>query len=227
MIKIQGQIPRRSYEIIRDRICQILVEEFEAQLIYSGDYDLDVQIFMERMVAFDHTELPALNVGIERGDAESYHQGQSDWALRFFIESNTRAETGERDDVNRGDQIAKMKVQKIMGIAQAILENPAYKTLGFTPGQLIKHRHIESFVFAENTRHDSENTTMSRMILVVKTVETTELIESNLIVGWDTQVKLHDSDRGYFWSKDSQTDDLTTDEDDGLDTDNDNGVISD
>lgn len=200
MSLIQGVIPRQGFEIIRDRICEILVDEFAGQFILSGDADLEsMKVYMERMIPFDHTELPALNVGIERGDYQSYHQGQSEAVYRFFIEANT---FGETDDDFRGDTLAKVTVHKIIGIARAILENPVYKTLGFQAGQLISHRHIESFVFAESTRQDAENVTMARMILVVKCVETTELIEADLISNWNTTVKLYDTNKGYYWSRD-------------------------
>jgi len=195
---ITGIIPRRGYEIIRDRICQILLEEIQNQFVLTSDQDLNItQVFMERMVPFDFTELPALNVGLERGDYSNQHQGQYDGDYRFFFECNTR---GETDGDDRGDMMAKVKVQKLMGVAQAILENPIYKTLGFTPGQLIKHRHVESFVFAESTRQDAENITMARSILVVKSVEVTDLIEANLIQGYDTRVKLYETEKGYYWS---------------------------
>jgi hypothetical protein len=171
------------------------------QFLLSGDYDLDIDgVYMERLVPFDHTELVALNVGIERGDYESYHQGQADAAYRYFIECNASGAADVSEDL-RGDTAAKVKVQKFLGLVRAILEDPQYKTLGFPAGQLIKHRHIESFVFAESTRQDAENVTMGRMILVVKAVETNALIEADLIVGWDTEVKLYDTSKGYFWSK--------------------------
>ncbi len=199
--QLTGVIPKQAFEIIRDRVCQILADEFDNQFLLGGDYDLEnVDIYMERLIPFDHTDLPALNVGIERGDYTSYHQGQSEATYRFFIEHNTSAEW---DDEQRGDTAAKIKVQKLMGKARAILENPIYKTLGFPKGAnaLISHRHVESFVFAESTRMDAQNTTMARMILVVKTVEVTDLIEANVILGYDTTVKLHDGEKGYYWSK--------------------------
>jgi hypothetical protein len=196
---ISTVIQPRGYELIRNRICQILLDEFQAQLVYSGDYDLALgEIYMERLTPFDHTELPALNVGIERGDAESYHQGQSDWAYRFFIECNTR---GHADGDLRGDTEAKVLVHKLMGVVQSILENPVYKTLGFPAGQLIKHRHIESFVFAESTRQDAENVTMARTILVVKSIETTQLLTGTLAQEWNTDIKLYETEKGYYWSR--------------------------
>lgn len=211
MSLISQVIGRTAYEIILDRICQILADELEQQFLLSGDYDLQHisdKIYMERMVPFDYTELPALNVGIERGDYEAYHPGQSDAVYRYFIETNAGAVTTNDE---RGDQRAKVLRNKIMGKVRGILDHPAYFTLGFSPGQLIRHRHIESFVFAEPTRQDAENVTMARMILVVKTVEVSNLDEAELIGEWDTRVYLNESDKGYYWSKQTRIFDDTFD----------------
>lgn len=195
--KITGVIPAQNFEIIRNRICSILLLELETQFLRTYDTDLNIEkIYMERMVPFDHTELPALNVGIERGDYGSYHQGQADAIYRYFIESNTKANTNE---YVRGDEKAKARVQKLLGKCRYILEDPAYRTLGFDPG-IISHRHVESFVFAEATRNDLENTTMSRLILVVKTIETNVLKDTVVVGGNDTRVFLNESDKGYYWT---------------------------
>lgn len=222
--KLLGAVPRQNFELIRDRVAQILVEEFQAQLVYSGDYDMDLNgVFIERLIPFSHKELPAINIGLERGDEESSHQGQSEWTYRFFIETNTR---GESDGSTRGDTAAKMMSQKIMGVARAILENPAYVTLGFPRGQLIRHRHTESFVFAESTRQDAENTNMARMILVVKTVENTELRNTALLLESNTTVKLFETSKGYYWAFE-ESDALTTDDDDQLTSQEGENLISD
>ena len=196
---ITGIIQPQAFELIRDRICQILVVEFENQFQLTGNYDLQnisSSIYMERMAPFDYTELPALNVGIERGDYEQYHQGQSDGVYRYFIECCAISQT---DNSKRGDEKAKVLVHKIMGITRAILENPLYKTLGFSPG-MIKHRHIESFVFAEPTRMDSENVNQSRLALVVKAIETSITYKDvQTIEEWSSRVKLSDTEKGYVW----------------------------
>jgi hypothetical protein len=195
-------IPPQGFELIRDRICQILLAELNNQYLMTYDEDLNLsQIFMERMVPFSHAELPALNVGMERGDYVAYHQGQADGVYRFFIECNTQAATTEEA---RGDERAKRRAQRLLGKCRYILEDPIYKKLGFASG-LISHRHVESFVFAEPTRHDLENVTMTRMILVVKSVETNEKIVAAMAESWDTTVKLGVTDHGYYWSKEEIT----------------------
>jgi hypothetical protein len=203
---IQGRIPPRAFEIIRNRICEILVAEFANQYTLSGDVDADrdtdlkdVKIWMERLIPFSVSELPAINVGIERGDYANYHQGQADGDYRFFMECNTSAPTNDSDS---GDTNSKVWVHKLMGMAQAIITDPLYKILNFRPGQYIKHHHVESFVFAESTRQDAENVTMARTAVVVKAVETNALLDPGLIAGQDTHVKLHETDKGYYFSID-------------------------
>jgi hypothetical protein len=200
MSLISQPIARRAYELIRDRICQILVEEIQTQEVLTYDTELQLKgdgVFMERMIPFDHTECPAINVGMERGDYSNYHLGQSDGDYRFFIEVNTSAVS---KDGKRGDERSKVLCEKIMGVCMAIIDDPIYVTLGFAPG-LIRHRHVESFVFAENTRQDSENVTMARVAVVVKAVESFKLQNASVASGYDTHVRIHDTDKGYFWSK--------------------------
>lgn len=200
MGRITSVIPPQNFEIIRDRICAILLEELNDQYLRTYDEDLNVEkIYLERMVPFDHTELPALNVGIERGDYDNYHAGHADAVYRYFIECNTAAKTTGNQ---RGDEKSKIKVQKLLGKCRYILEDPIYKTLAFAPNTLIRHRHIEMFVFAEPTKMDSENTTMTRLILVVKTIETNVLLEGVLFDANETGVKLYDTDKGYYWTLD-------------------------
>jgi hypothetical protein len=200
---IASIIPPRGYERIRDRICQILTAEFANQYqltVDVGEADADienVQVFMERFVPFDHSELPAVNVGIERGDYTAFHQGQHDGTYRFFIECNTKAPT---DDQDGGDTVAKILVQKIMGLAQAIITDPIYKTLSFPLGELVGHLHVEMFVFGVPTQQDGENCTMSRMSLVVKAVETNRLKDGVALTEAFTSVKLNEGAKGFYWT---------------------------
>lgn len=199
---ISAVIGRQGFEIIRDRICQILLTEFESQYLKTYDQDLNLaeeSIYMERFIAFNQSELPALNVGIERGDYEDYHPGQEGGVYRFFVECNVKA---ANDADARGDRKAKILAQKLLGISRYILQDPIYRKLSFPPG-LIRHCHVESFVFTSPTQHDLENTNSARMIFVVKAVESNELIETALLKSSFTGVKLGESDQGYYWTVDN------------------------
>lgn len=196
MSLIDGIIQPQAFEQIRDKIAQILLEEFQNQYTLTGDPELDLKkVYVERFVPFDYTELPCLNVGLERGDYQNQHQGYADADYRFFVEVLMKAHTSS---TYRGDTKARMKVHKVLGVARAIIENPVYKTLGFAPG-VIRHREIESFVFAEPTKMDQEDCTMSRIALVVKCIETTSLLDVGLIHQNYTTVKLGETDKGYYW----------------------------
>ena len=192
-------IQPRSFELILARICTILAGEFSSQFLLGGDYDLeDVKVYMERMSPFNVSELPAINVRMERGDWSGHHQGHSDGVYRFAIECNTR---GRQDGQQRGDERSKMLVQKIMGLAWAILKDPIYNTLSFPKGQMFGHTHCEMVVFSEPTSQDLEYATMAQLSFVVKAAESTQYIgaDTQAVMG-DTTVKLFDTERGYYWS---------------------------
>lgn len=196
MSLINGIIQPQAFEQIRDKIAEILLIEFQNQYLLTSDPDLDLKkVYVERFVPFDFTELPCLNVGLERGDYDNQHQGQADAVYKMYVEVLMKAHTSA---TYRGDTKARMKVHKVMGRARAIIENPVYKTLGFVPG-IIKHREVESFVFAEPTKMDQEDCTMSRMTISVKCVEETALLDVGLIHGNYTTVKLGETDKGFYW----------------------------
>lgn len=193
------KIEDSGLERIVARVVDILLVEFAKQHdLNSAAEELDLKgVYQERMAPFAHTELPALNIGVERGDFMNQHQGQDDAAYRIFIECNVR---GISDDAERGDTMSKKKVQKLISVARSILMNPVYVTLGFPRGELVERRHVESFVFSEPTQHDAEYVTMARLMLVVRCAESYTLKEPVALGLHDTHVTLHETVQGYFWT---------------------------
>lgn len=202
MAIINGVIPPEAFELIRDRIGQILVDELDNQSVLSYNVDLDVPVFMERLIPYAPADLPALNVMIERGEFDSEFQGQSRGTYRFIIEG---CYSSEFTDDERGDTRSMLKLQKLLGVCRAILEDPKYKTLGFAP-PFIMNRHVENFYFNRVIRQDAISVVSGRITLVVQAPETNALILPNLIKGFDTQVKLYLTDQGYMWSLDQPAD---------------------
>lgn len=199
--KINYIIPPQNFEAIRDRIAQILLDELANQYLLTADEDLNLnnKIYIERLVGFNFSELPALNVGIERGDYANYHQGYTQGTYRFYIECNTTGET--QDDNTRGDERAKKLSHKLMGKVREILDNPVYDALGFPTGKVVSHRHVDGFLFTEPTRWDSQNATEARIFLIVKAGEYSQVDEKSVVQEWGTHVLISDGPKGYYWEK--------------------------
>lgn len=196
-VQIPTLIPPESFELVRDRIAQILAEEITNQFALGGENALDLtQVALERTVPFDKTEMPCINVNLQRSTQETQIAVNTDETTLFNIDCY---QSGISSDANKGDVLAKLKLQRLMGVVRAILENPRYKTLGFAPG-FIMNRHVMSMDFAPVDNGDSLSVSMGRVLLSVKIPENTELIQPTIADGFDTQMKLELTDKGYTYT---------------------------
>lgn len=199
MSQIPVQIGRQAFELIRDRIGQILADEIVNQVSQGWINDVywtsESQVWLERFVPLDKTELPAVVVGLTRGDMEWHTQQQSNGNYRFNIDCYSSAKSTEDSE---GDSEAMIRLHRLMGVVRAILENPRYKTLGFEP-PFIQNRHMESFGIGNPAKEDALSTTFARWSFVVRVHEETELISPPMIKGYDTTINLDLTNKGYFW----------------------------
>jgi hypothetical protein len=196
MSVIDGIIPPQKFEVIRDKICEILADEIANQFILTSDSTLDLDVWKERFIPLDESELPAINVSLATGNFAGHSQGTTEGTYSYFIDVHTKAATTSDD---QGDSLAMLKLQKILGICRAILEDPKYKTLGLT-APIIFFRKCETLSISDPGKQDAASAVMGRIGFSVKTTETVELITPSLIGRNETTVKLYLTDRGYFYS---------------------------
>jgi hypothetical protein len=192
-VLINTTIGQQNFELVLDRIGEILTDELAYQETYNTD--LQVKVFKERDIPFNNGEEPMVNVMMERVDYEMQTVIQHDGLHRYVIEATRQ---GKGDATRGGDTVAMTKVQRLAGVIRAILMNPKYKTLGFTPG-FIKNRHIQSIEFGKPIRQDSAHTVMARIVLAVSFVELTELSIPTVMVGYWTGVTIEETDKGYLF----------------------------
>ena len=190
---IVTQIGRQNFELVLDRIGEILRDELEYQSEYNEDCECNV--WKERDVPYNHGEPVMVNVMMDRADYDFQSQQQHDGVHRYIIEA-TRSGKGDGD--TGGDTVAMTKVQGLAGVIRAILMNPKYVRLGYAAG-FIKNRHIASMEFGKPIRQDSGHTVMARITLSVAFVETTELSVPVLSVGNWTGVRIELTDLGYLF----------------------------
>lgn len=197
MSVINTQIPTQSFELVRNRIAEILLDELSNQYDLSYDDGIDVtEVSVERFVPFDITELPAVNVMLSRGMLTSHSAIHSDGTYTFYIDIH---HSGKTTDENRGDTLAMVKVQRLAGMCRAILEDTRYKTLGFTP-PFIMNRHVEDINFDVGNDQDMHNAVMARITFMVRVNENVPVITPTLLAGYETSVKLSTTDKGYIFS---------------------------
>lgn len=198
MNNIRINIPRQNFEIIHDRIGEILVGELDFQ---AANYNTDLEnlvIYKERDIPFHPSEMPSVNVTLFRGEFEMQtliqHNGRYQYAIEGYFQ-------GKGSDDVAGDTVGMIKLQRLMGTIRAIIMNPKYRTLGFD-NPLIINRHLESIEFGKPVRQDSSHTVMARMVLVVSVPETTEYVDAINAAGFNTDVKLNLTEKGYIWVRD-------------------------
>lgn len=198
MSKINLKIPAASFELVRNRITDILIDEFNNQKS-NADYNqlLNIKTFTcSRVKAFDVSELPALNVSLHKGGYGNKHQGNVDGSYTFHIDIYTAVnDTEERP----GDEQSQEDLEKLLGAARYILEDPVYNTLGFA-APFIKRVWASDILIAEADKDDARNVAMGRLLFNVMVPESSILPEPKLIEGYDTHVKIGNTNKGYYYS---------------------------
>lgn len=199
MAQIKKIIPPQYFEVIRNRIAEILADELDNQFLLTYDTDFEVDVYIERFVPFDHTDTPAVNVSFSGGSYDNQTAIDVDGSYSYFIDVFTKADTTNDD---RGDKLAMFKLHKLLGVCRAIIQNPIYKTLGFEPPFLMS-RQISNISIAQPKDSEALSVVMGRLILSIVAPEDTQLLTAKLIKGFDTQVKLSLTDKGYIYSGDN------------------------
>ena len=195
---IDGIIPAQQYETIRDKIGLILYEELVNQFTLTTDEDLNVKVFVERFVAFDKTDFPCLNVVFSGGNYDNKNTTTVDGEYSFFIDAYCAAKTTTTES---GDSKASFKLQRLLGVCRAILENPQYRNLKL---DICKTGSVgvKSIAISQpENKQDATSTIMGRLTFNVRALEDTLLLDALPIDNWKTQVKLNLTEKGYLYEK--------------------------
>lgn len=195
MSVIQQEIPLQSFELVRDQIGAILADEIDAQHYMTQNPLFDLRVWVERFIPFDHKELPAVNVSLFGGSYEGQSVKQHDGVYKYLIECYTAAKT---KDGEPGDALAMIRLHRLLGVCRSIIMDAKYLTLGFEK-PFIMNRHFESLAIADPGRQDAVSVARGRLVLSVKVPETFDLKEVDTIYGYETRVRLHETDKGYVY----------------------------
>lgn len=193
MAKLDYIIGLRKYELIRNRIGEILADELAHQYDLTADPNLKAPVYIERTVPISTDETPIINILTVRGDYGSQDAASTLGNYQYYIDCYASSKTKGTD---RGDYLASVYVQRLTGVIQAILENPVYRTLGYA-APFNASICVKSIYFPEPITNDTESLKTARIEVVVEAPEENKLIEPTLIASYTTQVKLGQTDKGY------------------------------
>jgi hypothetical protein len=196
MAKINKVISAQNFELVRDRIATILYDEIDNQFQLSYDAFLDrVEVLVETKTPIDKVAIPTVNVSVLKGDYDNKNQGSVDGSYQYAIDVYTNAKKTAQQP---GDFIANMRLQKLLGLCRYILEDPFYNRLGYQPG-FVMRTMVSDFNIAAGGGDDTNNTAMGRIIFSVMLNENNSLKTPELIDSYQTQVKIENTNKGYFW----------------------------
>jgi hypothetical protein len=202
MAQITETLTPRKFEIIRDRVAEILADELLNQSILNTDPNLAATVYLERLVPFSQDELPVVNVFVADGKFDRFtvdsQTGEHIIAIDIFDKGITEGSTKEQ----RGDLISTRKMTRIVGVVQAIFSHWKYLKLGFAEN-FIDRVEIQSYKLMEPiSAADGSNVAKGRVLLYVKSEECLASPIPVLIDGYDTSVLLHETQYGYAFSGD-------------------------
>lgn len=198
---ITGIIGESAFEKIRNRLYEIVVDELEQQsaITYDDDF-LDATVYLERMVPFQLSEMPAVNISFVSGDADKETKNTADRTYGFNIDFYGASPTTSTE---RGDLRASMRVQRLMAVVDAILRDKRYITLQFQK-PFIMNTRVESVKIGNPTdTKDAANVVLGRLVFNVRVPECVQDIEPRDLPGYSTQVLIDESSSGYVYSGDN------------------------
>lgn len=196
MSKILLEIPRQGFELIRDRIGIILADEIAGQFAIHADPERNPKVFVERLTAIDSGELPILNILYSGSNYGGNTAIDSDGKNTYHIDLYANAKT---KIAKKGDAEAMDRLGRNLGMIRAILESPHYVVLDF-PRPFIMGTEVSSIKIQDpKDNKDAKNNVMGRLTFEVAASEKVELIQAIEAEGYDTQVKLHETDKGFVY----------------------------
>jgi hypothetical protein len=192
---VNYKIEPQNYELILERVGQILTLEFENQFIqFYNSICSDVAVYIEHFDPTNFTEMSIVSLSIDKGTYDNRHAGYVRGTYIYNIDLYTNSKSIGDD---RGDKLSAVINHRIAGIIRAILENPIYKTLGFEPGS-VGNLRVNSIEWGKimKSNQDARNIYMSRIQLEFQAQETTPLLTGVPLLSMITKIKLENSDNG-------------------------------
>lgn len=197
MAKITNVIPISKIEIIRDRIGAILAAEINNQYSLTNDTDLNLLVWQERAVAFDTTELPAINIYFDSASEIEKTLKLSKYQLKYNIEILANSTSTSSGD---GDKLAALKVHKIIRIIRYILEHPYYLTLDFSRGSISKTNIDQISIVPPVSQNDGTYTSSAQINFNVEVMEENGNILAIKAKEITTEIEIDESGKGYFFT---------------------------
>lgn len=189
----------RKFEVIRDRIALILLEELTNQATIIPDANLVPKdgVYIDRSVSISDEETTVVNVMIASGNYNNFTILKQDGEYQFIIDAWQKS---KYSPTVRGDTNAAALVQRLIGVIQAILMHQKYITLGFPPNVLNRVEVGEIQFLDPTDNNDASSLARGRVVLTVSVPEKNVPGEGVALGGTDTEVRLGETEFGYVFT---------------------------
>lgn len=188
--KITNQIPVQNFELIRDKIAEILALELPIQTAASSIK----KVWIERFIPFNLEELPAINVTYDNTPYDRHDPKSRHGENQYYIDITTNA---KHTATEKGDVLASKNAQRIAGIVSYILSSGEYRTLDFAPG-IIQSRWVSDLRMGRLSEGDSLHTIIARITFKVRSSETVGDLTGIAGEVFTSKIQLDETDKGYF-----------------------------
>lgn len=201
MPKIITVIGPRAFEVVRNRIAEILTDEINNQGVLSSDQDfLSTNILIASDGPEDMEGLSTVNVSLlngKFGERTSY-DGKVKSTYLYAIDVYTKSKNTKDFSA---DYLSTIKCEKITGLCFAILDNPIYRSLGYGSKSFIERVKCNDFNFRSKNKNnvDVNQCEMGRIVFEVQVDETVDLLTATVLSDFATTLNLNTSDKGYFY----------------------------
>lgn len=193
--QITGIIPKQGFELVRDAIGVILLEELTAQKNRRTDLE-DFEILSESLVPYTSAEKITINVLLAKADYGQMTQKDAQGRTIYFIDVVTSGE--EKDDMT-GSMDASFRRDRYTGMIGYIFRSAFYRYMGpIIPQGLVGGVYVESFTNLDPyKKEDSDFTTFARIQMAVRIQEDAQAWSGVELVGVNTSVRLDLTNKGY------------------------------
>lgn len=192
MSKIKIELAKQGFEIIRDKIGEILLTELRYQFDYFNNKNCDVNVFGDAVI-LDNSEVPLVNVSLDSGNFALKDAISTDGSYTFNIDVYTKSKN-TNDVVS--DSNARAKCHNLLGVCRAILDHAHYRTLNMNPN-FVGHTMVQSLGIAELNKNDSETVAMGRLVFLVRINEQQNFDYGNLFKESLVNIKIENTNIGY------------------------------
>lgn len=195
MAYITGIIPKQGFEIVRDKIGAILLDELTTQKTRQGsEFPEDINIYSEALPPQDSSEQVTINVLLDSATYGQITQKDAQGRTLYFIDIYS---SGRQTSDTTGSQDSAYRRDKFLGMCMFIFRSAYYRTMDLPPGT-IGGVYVESFATTDPIKkEDSDYTSFARIQLAVRIQEDAQAWTGINLIGNDTTVNLNQTTKGF------------------------------